>query len=58
MPDHMVALLVRFLEQNSGKFSRRAKEKEFKNVTEPEIADIERHYDIIFNNNNLWTLNK
>lgn len=50
MPDDMVALLVRFLEQNNGAFSNRAKEKEFKQLSPLEIADIEEHYKLIFAN--------
>lgn len=46
----MVALLVRFLEQNNGAFSNRAKEKEFKQLSTAEIADIEEHYKLIFGN--------
>lgn len=50
MPNDMVALLVRFLEQNNGVFSNRAKEKEFKQVSPPEIAIIEENYKLIFAN--------
>ncbi len=46
----MVALLVRFLEQNNGAFSNRAKEKEFKQLSPPEIAAIEENYKLIFAN--------
>ncbi len=44
MPDNMVALLVRFLEQNNGKLSNRARNKEFKELNEEEIQQIESHY--------------
>jgi Fic family protein len=44
MPNKMVALLVRFLEQNSGKLSNRAKAKEFNNLDEKEIDQIESQY--------------
>jgi Fic family protein len=50
MPDHTVALLVKFLEQNKGKFSKRAKEKEFSNLTDKEITDIEENYKLIMSN--------
>lgn len=48
MPDKTVALLVRFLEQNDGKLSRRAKEKEFLELTEKEISKIENAYNKSF----------
>jgi Fic family protein len=48
MPDKMVALLVRFLEQNNGKISSRAKKKEFVRLDQNEIEDIERNYKEIF----------
>jgi len=48
MPDKMVALLVRFLEQNNGLISQRAREKEFANLTNKEIEMIERQYQVIF----------
>jgi hypothetical protein len=52
MPDKMVALLVRFLEQNDGKISIRAKEKEFPGLTEKEITKIEHVYREIYNSEN------
>lgn len=48
MPDDMVSLLVHFMEQNKGKLSKRAKEKEFSKLTEVEIEDIQLQYDLIF----------
>jgi hypothetical protein len=48
MPDSKVALLVRFLEQNDGKLSSRAKEKEFGALTETEIKNMEENFKIIF----------
>ncbi|MBX3006816.1 MAG: Fic family protein [Melioribacteraceae bacterium] len=48
MPDKMVALLVRFLEQNNGSLSKRAKEKEFIDLTEDEIKIIEDNFNLIF----------
>lgn len=48
MPDRIVALLVRFLEQNNGKISKRAREKEFKELTDNEIQQIEKQYQTFF----------
>jgi Fic family protein len=48
MPDKEVALLIRFLEQNNGKLSNRAIEKEFAELTGDEIIDIENHFQIYF----------
>lgn len=48
MPDKMVALLIRFLGQNNGKFSKRAKMKEFELLSEGEINDIEEMYKQLF----------
>lgn len=53
MPDKMVALLVRFLEQNDGLISRRAKEKEFSALSEKEIDEIEKNYKLIMVNYSL-----
>lgn len=49
MPDKTVALLVRFLEQYDGKLSRRAREKEFLELTDEEISKIENAYNKSFN---------
>lgn len=49
MPDKTVDLLIRFLNQNDGKLSKRARDKEFSKLTESEIQIIERKYDEIFN---------
>jgi len=49
MPDKLVALLVLFLEQNNGSFSKRAKENEFVLLNEDEISQIENEYCITFN---------
>jgi Fic family protein len=51
MPDKMVAMLIRFLEQNSGTLSKRAQDKEFKDLTSNEIKQIEKQYKNIFENN-------
>lgn len=48
MPDDVVALLVRFLEQGNGVLSKRAKEKEFEALTSEEINTIEEQYKMIF----------
>jgi len=44
MPDKMVALLIRFLDQNNGKFSNRARTKEFMELNKEEIQQIESQY--------------
>ncbi len=49
MPDKLVALLVRFLEQNNGKLSKRVRENEFKALTDSEAEEIEKSYQEIFN---------
>jgi Fic family protein len=49
MPDKTVAFLVRFLEQGGGKFSERAKSREFPALQDEEILAIENKYDEIFN---------
>lgn len=41
MPDKMVALLIKFLEQSEGKLSKRAREKEFAALTDEEVVEIE-----------------
>jgi hypothetical protein len=48
MPDTMVALLVRFLEQGNGALSKRALKKEFLDLKELEVNDIENKYQEIF----------
>jgi Fic family protein len=48
MPDKTVALLIRFLEQNSSTISKRAREKEFKDLTDVEIQEIEKQYQLYF----------
>jgi hypothetical protein len=49
MPDKLVALLVRFLEQNNGKLSKRVRENEFKALTDNRAEEIEKSYQDIFN---------
>ena len=48
MPDKLVALLIRFLEQGNGKLSERAKSKEFQLLISDEITQIEDKYKEIF----------
>ena len=48
MPDKMVALLVRILDQGKGLFSERAKTKEFNELNAEEIRSIENKYQEIF----------
>ena len=48
MPDTRVDLLIRFLTQNNGTLSMRAKENEFKKLTDREIQAIEHKYAEIF----------
>jgi hypothetical protein len=48
MPDNMVAILVRFLEQNDGVLSKRALKNEFSALKEQEVKDIEANYKNIF----------
>lgn len=49
MPDSLVSLLVRFLEQSNGKLSKRAKKNEFEALDENEVEKIEENYKLIFN---------
>lgn len=49
MPDKMIATLVRFLEQNDGRISKRAKEKEFKKLSKKECEKIETMFNELFN---------
>lgn len=48
MPDKTVALFIRFLEQNDGKLSNRAKTKEFDGLTDIEVREIENSYHELF----------
>lgn len=52
MPDKMVDLLIRFLNQHNGKFSKRARGKEFVELTDTEVQTIESKYDEIFRDDN------
>jgi hypothetical protein len=51
MPDDLVALLIRFLEQNQGAFSKRAREKEFAALSFEEVKNIEERFSSIFTEN-------
>lgn len=51
MPDKRVALLIRFLNQNDGRFSNRARGKEFSALTHKEVQAIENKYAEIFQRN-------
>ncbi|HCY74419.1 MAG TPA: cell filamentation protein Fic [Ignavibacteriales bacterium] len=44
MPDRLVALLIKFLEQDNGKLSKRAKDKEFVKLTSDEILKVEAKF--------------
>ncbi|HED19316.1 MAG TPA: cell filamentation protein Fic, partial [Gammaproteobacteria bacterium] len=48
MPDKLVDLLIRFLGQNNGRLSKRARDKEFSKLTEAEVRTIERKYEEVF----------
>lgn len=48
MPDTMVSTLVRFLEQNNGLLSNRAKATEFSKLNDKEVKEIEETYQSIF----------
>jgi hypothetical protein len=48
MPDKLVALLIRFLEQNNGVLSKKARENEFTSLSEAEIIEIEKQFQFFF----------
>lgn len=48
MPDKTVAILIGFLEQNEGRLSKRAREKEFVQLTDEEVSRIQSNYGSIF----------
>jgi hypothetical protein len=48
MPDKLIATLVRFLQQNNGVLSKRAREKEFAMLTEKEVTKIEKAFGVLF----------
>jgi hypothetical protein len=48
MPDKLVDTLVRFLEQNNGSLSNRARSKEFSKLKDKEVIEIEGTFQAIF----------
>ncbi len=48
MPDKLVDLLIRFLNQNNGQLSKRARSKEFYELSDKEVQAIENKFDEIF----------
>ena len=48
MPDKVIALLLRLLEQNNGTLSKRARENEFAALSKNEIKEIETKFNLIF----------
>ena len=48
MPERTIDLLFRLLQQNDGKFSKRAREKEFSALTAAEAAHIQSLYERAF----------
>ncbi len=48
MPNYQADLLIHFLEQNKGKLSKRAREREFKALSEQECVHLEKLYSEIF----------
>ena len=48
MPDDMVALLIRFLEQNNGTLSKRVREKEFAALNPDEVKNLEEKFNTLF----------
>jgi Fic/DOC family protein len=51
MPDNTVDLLFRFIRQNGGKLSKRAREREFVRLTDAEVTSAEAAYETIFEGN-------
>ena len=48
MPERTIDLLFRFLHQNGGRLSRRAREGEFAQMTDAEVASAEADYAAFF----------
>lgn len=48
MPDRTIDLLFRFLHQNQGRLSMRAREREFAQMTEAEVSAVEAAYGELF----------
>ena len=51
MPDSTIDLLFRFLEQNDGTLSQRARDGEFAALTPEEIEEVQRAYGTFFDGN-------
>jgi hypothetical protein len=49
MPENIVENLIGFLRQENGRLSKRARRKEFSELTDKEISDLDECYDRIFN---------
>jgi Fic family protein len=49
MPDKLISLLLNFLEQNNGILSKRARENEFKLLSDGEVITIQNEFARIFN---------
>ena len=50
LQDTRVDLLIKYLNKNNGKLSKRKRQKDFDELTEKEISAIEEHYAEIFEN--------
>ena len=48
IPDTKVDLLIKLLNQNKGKLSKKKREKEFTELTDGEIQEIENSFQTIF----------
>ncbi len=48
MPDKLIALAARILEQNNGKLSKRLREKELKEMKDAEVEAMEKKYKEVF----------
>ena len=48
MPEKTINLLFRFLQQNGGILSKRAREKEFKPLRNDEVERIQRKWNVLF----------
>ncbi len=48
MPDKLVDLLIRYLNQNNGKLSKRALKRQFEQLTKDEVRVLDQKYDDIF----------
>ena len=52
MPDQRIDRLIRFLQQNNGRLSKRARHKEFAALTDKEARAIQNKYDEVFDADN------